>query len=53
MISLVMQPLKELELEGKDLVDLILLLFQIFLKTFLGILMVELTLEDLIIEETI
>jgi len=50
MISLAMQPLKEVVVEDKVLVVLILLPSQIFLKTFLVILVEEVPQEDLAIE---
>ena len=49
-INLVMQLLKEVEVEDKDLVVLIHLLFQIFLKTFLVTLVEEVPQEDQAIE---
>ena len=53
MISLVMPLLKELVEAVKVLVDLILHLFLIFLRTFLATLVEEAPLEDQVIEETI
>ena len=50
MINLAMQLLKEVEAEGKALVVLIPLLFQIYLRTFLVTLVEEIPQEDLAIE---
>ena len=52
-ISLVTQLLKELVEAAKVLVDLILHLSQIFLRTFLAILVEEAPQEDLVTEEMI